>query len=285
MLARKGVRVPVHSSTAGRCRGPLAATLVTILAGLSFGEDARGDLVWQSFGFSNGQAIVDGTTLTASTGTGVTIGRSEFSDNDSGGNDITPGGNADYVTYQPRRLGGQSRYLELSLDNISNDPADYVELTLAFDQAVTDLQFSLLDVDGNNGWDDGVEVYYNGLNVRDDPSILAINGSYNMPDDKPYMHGWEGIGRNAGNGRDVANIDFDFGALAISSLTIRFFSTTDAATNPAEQEIGLSDLTFSSSSAVPEPSAMACLGVFAVLLAVAQIRRRSGRRVTVCGAH
>lgn len=255
--------------------------LVVLMAGalgsLILPQDARADLVWQSFGFGNGQAIADGTTLTASTGTGVTIGRSEFSDNDSGGSDITPGGNADYVTYQPRRMGGQSRYLELSLDNISNDPADYVELSLMFDQAVTDLQFSLLDVDGNNGWDDAVEVYYNGLNVRDNPSILAINGSYNMPDDKPYMHGWEGIGQNAGNGRDVGNIDFDFGALAVNSLTIRFFSTDDAAADPAAQEIGLSDLSFS--AATPEPSGLACMGVFAALLAGARMRRRKQPRL------
>jgi hypothetical protein len=277
MLARKGVRVPVHSSTAGRCRGPLAATLV-ILAGLSLGEDARGDLVWQSFGFSNGQAIVDGTTLTASNGVGVTIGRTEFSDNDSGGSDITPGGNADFVTYQPRRLGGRSRNLELSLHNISNDPADHVDLSLLFDQAITNLQFSLLDVDGGAGWDDGVEVYYNGgLNVRDNPAILAINGSYNMPDDKPYMHGWEGIGQNAGNGRDVANIDFDFGALAITSLTIRFFSTDDAPSNPSAQEIGLSDLTFAAASTVPEPSALACMGIFTALVAGGRLRRRKVR--------
>jgi hypothetical protein len=226
--------------------------------------------VWESLGFGGGQAIADGTAITASTGTGVTIGRSEFSDNDSGGPDIGPGGNADFVTYQQGPLGGHRGHLRLGLDNLNDDPADYVELTLAFDQAVTNLQFSLLDVDGNAAWDDGVEVYYNGLNVRDDPSVLAINGSYTMLDNKSYMHGWEGTGSNAGNGQSSANIDFDFGELSITSLTIRFFSTTDGGTNPAEQRIGLSDLTFN--AATPEPSSLACTGL---LLAGLVYRRRS----------
>jgi hypothetical protein len=277
--------VSASSFVSGRCSGPLLSAFVGALF-LVFPRQSCADLVWENYGFSSGQSIPGGTTLTASNGVGVTIGRSEYSDNDSGGSDITPGGNADFVTYQSGQLGAHTGYLSLSLDNLHNDPADYIELTLLFDQTVTNLQFSLLDVDGNNGWDDGVEVYYNGgLNVRDDPAIQALNGSYVMLDDKPYMHGWEGTGTNAGNGQTAGNIDFNFGALAISSLTLRFFSTTDGRANPAAQEIGLSDLTFSSSAAVPEPSALGCLGVFAVLLAGAQIRRRSGRRLPVCGAH
>lgn len=248
--------------------------LITVLMGatalLMSADSAHASLVWESFGFSGGQAITDGTVLTASTGTGVTIGRSEFSDNDSGGSDIGPGGNADFVTYQQGPLGGHQGHLLLSLNNLHDDPADYVELTLAFEQAVTNLQFSVLDVDGNSGWDDGVEVYYNGLNVRDNPAVLAINGTYTMLDDKPYMHGWEGTGSNAGNGQSAANIDFDFGALSITSLTIRFLSTTDGGSNPAEQQVGLSDLTFN--AATPEPSSLACT---AMLLAVLVVRRRS----------
>lgn len=267
--------MPVSSHISGRGGGLLVTLLVGMLGSLATPQNGRADLVWESYGFGNGQAIADGTTVTASTGTGVTIGRSAFSDNDSGGSDITPGGNADFVTYQDGQLGAQTGYLALSLDNLSNDPADYVEVSLGFDQPVTDLQFSLLDVDSNPGWDDGIEVYYNGLNARDNPSILAINGSYNAPDSQPGMHGWEGTGINAGNGQTEGNIDFDFGTLAITSLTIRFFSTTDGRTDPAAQEIGLSDLSFNAST--PEPSALACMGLFAALLAGGRLRRRNGR--------
>lgn len=236
------------------------------------GRVAEANIVWENYGFTDGQAIAGGTTFAASGGTGVTIGRSEFSDNDGGTFDLTPGGNADFATFQAGELGAHLGYLELSFDNENDDPVDYVEFSLNFDSAVTDLQFSLLDIDGNRSRDDAVEVYYNGTNnVRDNPAILALTGPYVIPDLKPYMHGWESIGRNAGSGQTRGNIDFVFGSLAITSLTIRYFSTDDPRPNPSAQQIGLSDLAFT--EAVPEASTLGCLIVFAVVVLLGQANR------------
>jgi hypothetical protein len=257
----------------GRRRPRYLSALTALLVLPVLAPSARADLVWEAQGFSSGQAITAGTSVTASTGTGVSIVRSEHSDNDGGTFDLTTGGNADFVTYQSGRLGAHRGYLEMSLDNENNDPVDYVELTLNFDKPITDLQFSLLDVDGNNNWDDAVEVYIDGLNARDNPDLLAINGDYNGPDDKPYMHGWESIGRVAGNGQTRGNIDLDFGSTILSQLTIRFFTTTDASLDPNSQEVGLSDLRFN--EAVPEPSSIACVSLFLALMA---LRHRAARR-------
>ena len=177
---------------------------------------------------------------------------------------------------RPAKWAGETGYLEFSLDNQDNDPDDFVELALNFDQAVTGVQFSLLDVDSTNAWDDAFEVYYNGSNnVRDNPGINVVTGSHNGIDDESYMHGWEGMGKNAGNGVLEANIDFDFGDLEISSLTFRFFSTDDAKSNPNGQRAGLSDLAFN--QAVPETASLACMGVFGLFLFVGVMRRHRSR--------
>ena len=259
----------------GRSSFAAGTMLLGMLCALGIDATCEADLIWKNH-FTDEQSILNGAGITTPGGTNVTFGRTVYSDNTGGTFDLDPHINSDYLTFESGKMGGETGYLEFSLDNQDNDPDDFVELALNFDQTVSDLQFSLLDVDSTNAWDDGFEVYYNGSNnVRDNPGITVVTGTHNAIDDESYMHGWEGVGKNAGNGNLDANIVFDFGSLEITSLTFRFFSTDDAKSNPNGQRAGLCDLTFN--QAVPEASSLACMSLFGLFLLLS-LRRRSQSR-------
>ncbi len=231
---------------------------------------ARAGLVWEDF-FTDEQSIADGTLLNTGNGINVTINRLVFSDSDGGTFDLATFGNSDYFTFEGGGLGGHTGLLEASFDNQNNDPADYLTLTLSFSSAITNLQFSLLDVD-TGSFDDAVEVFYNGTqNVRDNPAFFTT-GLTNTLDDETYMHGFEGNRFNSPDGLGLGNINFNFGATQITSLRIKYFSTDDADSDPGGQKLGLSDLMFS--AVVPEPSAVAMMGLFALAILTTAWKRR-----------
>ncbi len=240
--------------------------LLSLSAGMG-----RADLVWENF-FTDEQSIGDGTVLNTGSGINVTINRVVFSDSDGGTFDLGLYDNSDYFTFESGQQGGHFGFLEATFDNQNNDPADYLELTLLFSVAISNLNFSLLDVDSGS-WDDAVEVFYNGsLNARDNASFYTL-GSTNILDNETYMHGFEGNGSGANFDETIGNIDFHFGATQITSVRIKYFSTDDADLDPGGQRLGVSDLSFT--KAVPEPSAVAMMGVFASAgLIVVRSRKR-----------
>ncbi len=239
-----------------------------VATGMSPGRAARADLVWENY-YADEQSIVDGTVLSTPSGIDVAIDRLVYSDSDGGTFDLGLYDNADFLTFEAGQLGGHFGLLEASFNNQNNDPADFLELVLTFSAAVTNLQFSLLDVDSGS-WDDGIEVFYNGsLNARDNPAFYAL-GSTNGLDNESYMHGFEGYGSSAAGSGTQGNIDFDFGQTAITTLRIRYFSTDDADSNPGGQRVGLSDLSFGTT--VNEPPALAMVGLFAII-ALRVVRR------------
>jgi len=233
---------------------------------------AQADIVWED-NYSDEDVIVDGSSFTTSTGANVTLTRTVFSDNDGGTFDLALyNGNSDYLTFESGQTGAHSGYVEFAMNNQNDDPADYIELTLTFDRAITNLEFSLLDIDSGS-WDDAVEVFYNGANnARDNGSITVTDGSANGIDNESYMNGWEGYGSNASDSQTIGNIDFDFGNLYITSLRIRYFSTDDASSNPGGQKGGLSDLTFV--NAVPEAPSVVLMSLFAIISLLLQWRKQ-----------
>jgi hypothetical protein len=134
------------------------------------------------------------------------------------------------------------------------------------------LQFSLLDIDGSPSfaWDDGVEVFFNGTNVKTNPALYTYGAAVFL-DNESYMDGFEAGTLSASSTETTGNINFDFGLQEINSIRIRYFSTDDPNSNPASQFIGISDLAFNS-TAIPEPqSLLPCLVMLASGLA--RIRR------------
>ncbi len=206
--------------------------------------------MWESH-FSDEDAITNSTSVMASS-TLVTFSTQVFSDSDGGTFDLTAERSADFFSFESDTTGNHTGFLEMTFNNENDDPTDYIELTMNFFAPVTDLQFSLLDIDGSGGgnWDDGVEIYFNGVNVKTDPSLYSI-GSAVFLDNETYMDGFEAGTTSASATQEIGNIDLDFGAQPINSITIRYFSTDDAVADPSSQFIGISDLMFSS-TAIPE---------------------------------
>src|SRR3989304_719074 len=101
---------------------------------------------------------------------------------------------ADFASYEGSLFGNQTGSLQMGFDNGNNDPDDYVTVVLTFSQAVTQLSFSLLDVDTGT-WDDGVEIFYNGANnVLGDPSVTVTLGAVVVLDNETYLAGYKGHG-------------------------------------------------------------------------------------------
>ena len=254
----------LNSALCTRFRLLFAIVLWGVIASAS-----RADLFWQSVGYSDEQGITNGSSLTGG-GTTFTYATTIFSDFDGGTFDLDAGVNASYFSYEGGVLGNDTGYLELSFNNRNNDPADYLELSLISSNPLQNVQFSLLGIDRSAGgnYSDAVEVFYNGINVRTNPSFFSFGASVGL-DDESYMDGFEGIG-TAAAGSTAGNLNFNFGSTFVNSLTIRYFTSDDSGNNPPNQAIGLGDLQF---VAIPEPATVWCF-VAALCLPCFAIRRR-----------
>lgn len=209
-----------------------------------------GFMVWEDH-FVDGDPITTGTSVTG-VGATVAITTTVFSDSDGGTFDLSPGLASDYFTFSIGTLGNHPGYLQMAFDNENDDPSDYLEMVFVFDRPVQGLAFSLLDVDGSRfgAWDDGVEVFFDGVNAKSDPSIYD-RGRAVFLDNESYMDGFEGGNRSIGPTSDLANVDFNLGDAWVQQIRIRYFSTDDATSDPGFQVLGVSDFSFAS---IPEPS-------------------------------
>ncbi|QEG23928.1 PEP-CTERM sorting domain-containing protein [Mariniblastus fucicola] len=242
--------------------------LITAVAAIAISGTCQADLVWEDL-MTDEQAITNNLML-SSGGTTITFGTEVFSDSDGGTFDLVPERSANFFSFEAESTGNHTGYLEMTFDNENDDPTDYLELTFNFGPPVTNLQFTLLDVDGNTNfnWDDGAEIFFNGTNVKTTPGYYSI-GAINFLDNEAYMDGFEAGNVGAASDETTGNIGFNFGSEIIDTLTIRYFTTDDAVNNPASQFIGISDLQFV--AAVPEPTAVSLIALVGI---AAWTRRR-----------
>ncbi len=102
-----------------------------------------------------------------------------------------------------------------------------------------------MDQSGGKTFDDGVEIYADGMNVKNLPDVQITTGENVFEDNESYMNGFEGRGNTgANNNSEGGNINLNFGNTEVSSLEFKYFSTDDAISNPGSQKIGLSDFGF-----------------------------------------
>ncbi|MGK7937440.1 MAG: M10 family metallopeptidase [Xenococcaceae cyanobacterium] len=203
----------------------------------------NGSLVWEDQGLTDESAVAKGTKFNLGNGVTATVDWKIVTD---GGN-FNPYGGQDYVSFDDDTLGNHKGYLSLGFDNAKDNPDDLIKLNLNFNKAVTGLNFKILDVDQSNGktFDDGVEIYADGVNIRNMSGLDIQTGSNVMTDNEPYMKGFEGRGNEGADSySEGGNINISFGSTEVSSLEIKYFSTDDAVSNPSGQKIGLSDLDF-----------------------------------------
>ena len=229
---------PARSVSLNRFPRPLHGLLAVatlLVAAIPGARAASADqVVWENQSLANGANLTNATVLTDSVGrVTVNFGRA------------TTGLTAT-TTFDAGQTGNHTGFGRLAFDAPNNNNANRLTVTLTFTAPVTNLQFSLLDVDrgAGNSFVDAVEVFYNGttLNARTG-GFGTVGGANVAVDDETYMTGWEGQGAAAVTDTS-ANINFNFGATAISSVTIVFFSSDDAQANPVAQFIGISDLAF-----------------------------------------
>ena len=225
------------------------------------------DLVWSDF-LSDEQEITNGMTF-ATTENVVTVGAT-VTENNTG--DFSPFASSTIFSFEGDGLqGNQSQFIEMSFDQASNDPNDFLEFSLVFETAVQNLQFSVLDIDegaasviglpplitiGSPVFVDLVEVFVNGTNIKNDPALYSL-GSALVLDDEAEADGFEGddeVDTSSTNG----NLDLDFGLLEVESIRISYRSSDDAALDPSGQIAGVSNLSFNT-VAVPEPGAFSML--------------------------
>ena len=140
--------------------------------------------------------------------------------------------------------GQDKGYLNLGIDNDARDPNDRVQVSLRFSEAVTGLNFSVLDVDSSKNFDDAVEIYADGVNILDNPNAAyTLGGNSVKLDNETYMNGFEGR-NSAANSSISGNIQVDLGSASVSEIKVSYFSTDDSSGDPNSQSIGISDLTW-----------------------------------------
>lgn len=244
-------------------------TLALMAAALALPLAAQAqNLIWENQGLTDTFGITSGSTYNYN-GATVTL---TWSTNTDGGTFAYAYG-SNYVSYQAGMEGGHMGHVLLGFDNSRNDPDDWITLTLSFSAPQTSLAFSVLDID-TGSWDDGVEILYNGTNVRSTSSVWSYgqaNSSLRTvsTDNESVFEGWEGVNGASATNQNYGNIDLNFNGIAINTITIRFFSTDDANSDPGSQKIGISDL-----YVVPEPPALVAAALIPLLLLLARRRLR-----------
>ena len=208
----------------------------------------NGSLVWENQNLTDEIAVATGTQFNLGNGVTATVNWQIITD---GGSFVAHAGQ-DFVSYESGKTGNHTGYLSLGFDNSNDDPDDLIKLSLDFNKAVTGLNFKLLDVDQSGGktFDDGVEIYADGVNIKNLSGVELQTGNKVMADNEPYMNGFEGRGDSgADNSSEGGNINISFGRTEVSELEIQYFSTNDAVSDPGSQKIGISDLDFQVQSA------------------------------------
>ena len=153
-------------------------------------------------------------------------------------------------SYENSPSGGISQYLHMEMEHDTCEANDKLVVRLTFENAlgdaigVRDLGFTLTDVDQSD-FDDAVQVFADGVNVRDIPAVTVTLGGNVEENNVAGLRGWDGLA-NTGNGSAAANIDFDFPTTyTVSELEIRYSSNQpcDTGVAPSNQKIGLTDIT------------------------------------------
>lgn len=219
--------------------------LLMIIATLAFAAwPARAQLTgavdWSALGLADEAAVASGST-TVSAAVTSTITWSTVTD---GGTFVAFEG-ADFVSYETGTQGGFSQYAQLGFDNSRQDPDDKVTLEVAFSEPVSNVAFTIVDVD-QGGWDDFIEVFYTTGSgyVNAKTGAFVTLGASVAADNESFGDGWEGTASVAAASAD-GNAAFNFGSLQITGLRIIYFSGNDgSSTDPGGQQLGVSDITF-----------------------------------------
>jgi uncharacterized repeat protein (TIGR01451 family) len=229
-----------HIQIRDRQAMPMLRLIIIAFAGILISSTVfagNDNIIWENQGLASGASIPSGATLIDSNNrVGATLTRSAV---------VVGGTFTSNFSFNAATLGNHVGYGRFDINNSNNDPNDRFRVTITFNEPVTNLQFSLLDIDLRNGTgtSDAVEIYYNGnINAGGSAFVTSI-GSSTARDNETYMDGYEGIASSAAN-QTTGNVNLNFGSTSITSITIVFFTSDDSNLNPNPQFMGISDLTY-----------------------------------------
>lgn len=145
---------------------------------------------WSDLGAGASTPAPNPGSFNASDGTSVSIDYGLTTD----GGSVQPAWGGSFVTYYTSTVGGIAPSLLMNMDNSAYDVDDKVTLNIALGRRVTNLRFSLGDIDRNT-FRDAAEVYYdtgdgNWRNAADVGAYWSLGGGNVGRRDNSVMNGW-----------------------------------------------------------------------------------------------
>jgi hypothetical protein len=162
------------------------------------------------------------------------------------------------------QFGTAAPNLALGIDLASN--TGYVELTISFNSQVSNIDFNISDIDKNNATsttylDEVVVTGFNGSTAVTHPALSKLNGTaVNSTTDTVLISGnvaranpVSGRGGNTPSGLTNQNgtVRVQFGSTVLTRIVIRYRNSSGAQANPAQQAIGIGNISFSAVSTLP----------------------------------
>ncbi len=202
---------------------------------------------WADAGIASLTPLPTGTTVAGSDGT---VARVDWTTQTDGGT-FVPEFGGEFVSYFSGTVGGNASPLLMSFNNNEFDPDDRVIVTITLDRAVSNLEFTLSDVDIGT-FADAVEVFYDAdgtgafTNARPNSAFWTAASGITETNDA-VVDGWRGT-TNSDTAATTGNLDFDFGTTRVQRIQIVYFSYTGTG-DPGGQFSTVSDLTFDEAEA------------------------------------
>ncbi|MBX7495781.1 DUF11 domain-containing protein [Qipengyuania sp. 6B39] len=212
---------------------------------------------WTNLNKNNLQEVTSGERVAAGPN-GVTVTTRINRDGDANDAGFTNGYSTGMLSYYSGNVGGNTGTLFYSTDHTIFDVGDYFETIYTLDTAVTNLAFTVGNVDryftDPYYFHDGVTIEYDTgtgtwLNLRNLTTAYTL-GSTVGTTTLNGVAGFHGTGYNGGITSTTGNIAVNFGAVTVKRVRIRYlFGQGSPTANPtgSYQYIGLSDFTWQQS--------------------------------------
>lgn len=205
---------------------------------------------WTALGKGNMVAIANGSRLDVGPNA-ITINTAVVTDGDFNDGNFTNYYSTGMLAYYTGQIGSQNGSLIYSMDHSVFDAGDYFQTVYTLDSAVTNLRFTLANVDrylSNPYFHDAVVIEYDTgsgswQNLRSLTSAFTLGSAVGTTTINGQQ-GFHGTAYSGGITSTSGNIAVNFGSVSVKRVRIRYlFGQGNPGANPSGnwQYIGLSD--------------------------------------------
>jgi uncharacterized repeat protein (TIGR01451 family) len=205
---------------------------------------------WTNLGKTSLEVVNDGEVLDLGINS-VTINQTIVTDGDANDGDFTNFYSTGMMSYYAGQVSSHTGPLLYSMDHSVFDVGDFFETTFTLDTAVTELEFTVGNVDtffGNVNFHDGIVIHYdtgdgtwrNLRNLAGATSLGSAVGTATIGG----VAGWDGSNYSGGITSTTGDIAVDFGTTTVERVRIRYmFGQDNPGSTPSGnwQYIGISD--------------------------------------------